>query len=171
MYNRLIWHTYRLQSDYHHKGSYHHPHITCDYHFSFVVRAFKIYSFVVQSLSRVWLFETPRNVAFGLPWPSLSLWICSNSCSLSQWCHPTISFSIAPFSSYPQPFPASESFPVSWLFASTGQSIGAAASASILPVNIQGSFPLGLSGLIYSFSNFQIYYIPMNFSYCYSKTH
>ena len=77
--------------------------------------------------------------------PSLFLWVCSNLCSLSQWCHPTVSSSVAPFSC-PQSLPTSESFPVSQLFASGGQSIGA--SASVLPMNIQGWFPLGLTGLI-----------------------
>ena len=72
----------------------------------------------------------------------------SNSCPLSQWCHPTISSSVAPFSSFLQSFPASQPFPVCWLFASGGQVIGASASASVLPVNIQGGFPLGLTGLI-----------------------
>ena len=73
-------------------------------------------------------------------------WSCSNSCPLSQWCHPTISSSVATFSSCPQSFPASGSFPMSWLFTSGGQSIRA--SASVLPVNIQGWFPLRLTGLI-----------------------
>ena len=82
--------------------------------------------------------------------PSLSPEVCSNSCPLSQWCHPTISFSIAPFSSCPESFPASGSFPVGHLFPSGDQSIGA--SVSILPVNIQGWFPLGLTGLISSLS-------------------
>ena len=83
-----------------------------------------------------------------VPCPSLFPWICSNSCPLSQWCHPTISFSVAFFSCCPQSFLASASFPVSWLFTSSGQSIEASASASILPVNTQGWFPLGLTGLI-----------------------
>ena len=65
---------------------------------------------------------------------------------LSQWCHPTISSSFAPFFSYPQSFLASGSFPVSQLFTSGGQSIRA--SASVLPMSIQGWFPLGLTGLI-----------------------
>ena len=68
-----------------------------------------------------------------------------NSCPLSTWCHPTISFSVVPFSSCLQSFPASGSFPMSQLFASGGQSIGA--SASVLPVNIQSWFTLGLIGL------------------------
>ena len=69
-------------------------------------------------------------------------------CLLSQWCHPTISPSVALFSSCPQSFPASGSFPISWLFTSGGQSIRASAPASVLPTNIQGSFPLGLTGFI-----------------------
>ena len=78
--------------------------------------------------------------------PSPSPGICSDSCLLSQWCHPIISSSVTSFSSCPQSFPASRSLPMSRLFASGGQSIGA--SASILPMNIQCWFPLGLTGLI-----------------------
>ena len=74
--------------------------------------------------------------------------VCSNSCSLNQWCHPTISSSVIPFSSCPQSFPASRSFPMSGLFAWGGQSGVASASASILPMNIQGWFLLGLTDLI-----------------------
>jgi len=83
-----------------------------------------------------------------LPCPSLSPRACSNSCPLSWWCHPTISSSVTPFSSCPQSFSASGSFPMSWLSISGGQSIGVSASASVLPMNIQGWFPLGLTGLI-----------------------
>ena len=72
--------------------------------------------------------------------------IYSNLCPLSQWCHPTISSSVTPFSSCPQTFPASRSFPRSQLFTSGSQIIGA--STSVLPVNIQDWFPLGLAGLI-----------------------
>ena len=72
----------------------------------------------------------------------------SNSCPLSQWCHPTISFSVVPFSSCLWSFPASGPFQISQLFASSGQRIGASASASIFPMNIQDWFPLGLAGLI-----------------------
>ena len=74
--------------------------------------------------------------------------VCSNSCPLSWWCYLTISSSVAPFSSCPQSLPTSGSFPVSQLFNSSGQSIGASASASILPTNIQDWFPLELTGLI-----------------------
>ena len=82
------------------------------------------------------------------PCPSLSPGVCSDSCPLSRWCHPTISSSVAAFSSGPQSFPASGSFPVSWLFSSGGQSIGTSASASVLPMNIQGWSPLGWIDLI-----------------------
>ena len=67
----------------------------------------------------------------------------SNSCPLSQPCHSTISSSVASFSSYPQSFPASGFFPVTWLFVSSGQSIGVSASASVFPRNIQDWFLLG----------------------------
>ena len=83
-----------------------------------------------------------------LPCPSPSPGVCSNSCPLSQWCHLTISFSVVPFSSCLQSFPALGSFPLSQFFASGGQSIGALASASVLSMNIQGWFPLRLAGLI-----------------------
>ena len=81
--------------------------------------------------------------------PSLSPGVCSDSHPLSWWCHPIISSSVGPFSSCLQSFPALGSFPVSWLFASDGQSSRTSASASILPMNIQGWFPLGLTGLIF----------------------
>ena len=80
--------------------------------------------------------------------PSATPGACSNSHPLSQWCHPTISSSVVPFSSCLQSFPASGSFPVSRFFASGSQSIGVSASASVLPKDIQGWFPLGLTGLI-----------------------
>ena len=76
----------------------------------------------------------------------LLAWICLNSCPLSQWYYLTISSSAAPLSFCLQYFPASRSFPMSQLFTSSGQSI--AASASVLPMNIKGWFPLGLMGLI-----------------------
>ena len=83
-----------------------------------------------------------------LPCPLLPPGVCSDSCSSIQWCHPTNSFSFSLFSLCPQSFPASRSFPKGWLFASGDQSIGASDSASVLSVNIQGWFPLGLTGLI-----------------------
>ena len=98
---------------------------------------------VFQSLSHVWLLQHSR-----LPCPSLSPRVYSSSCPLSRWCHQTISSSVVSFSSCPQSFPASESFPVSQFFESGGQSTGASATASVLPWNIQGWFPLGLAGWI-----------------------
>ena len=93
---------------------------------------------VVHLLSHVRLFNPMDCMQHArLPCPSLSPGICSNSCPLSWWCHPAILLSVALFSSYPQSFPASGSFSVSRLFASGGQSIGASASASALPRNIQ----------------------------------
>ena len=83
-----------------------------------------------------------------LPCHSLFPRVCSNSCPLIRWCHPTISSSVTPFSSCPQSFPASWSFPMIQLFGSCGQSIGTSASSSVLPVNIQGWFPLEWTGLI-----------------------
>ena len=74
------------------------------------------------------------------PCPSLSPGVCSNSCPLNQWCYPTISSSVIPFSFCPQSFPASRSFPTSQLFASGGQNIGT--SAIVLSINIQDWFPL-----------------------------
>ena len=82
------------------------------------------------------------------PCPSPTPGVSSNSCPLSRWCHPTISSSVVPFSSCLQSFSASGSFPVSQFFASGSQSIGVSTSASVLPVNIQDWFPLGLTGLI-----------------------
>ena len=83
-----------------------------------------------------------------LPCPSLSPGVCSNSCPLNQWCHPTISSSVILFSFCLQSFLASEAFPMSQFFASRGQSIGVSASASVLPMNIQDWFPLGWTGWI-----------------------
>ena len=86
------------------------------------------------------------------PCPSPTPGAYSNSCPSSQWCHPNISSSVIPFSSCLQSFPASGSFPMSQLFASSGQNIGASASTSVLPVNIQDWFPLGLTGLTFYLS-------------------
>ena len=82
------------------------------------------------------------------PCPSPTPGVYSNSCPLSWWCHPTISSSVIPFSSRLQSFPALGSFPVSQPFTSGGWSIGVSASTSVLPMNIQDWFPLGLTGLI-----------------------
>ena len=82
------------------------------------------------------------------PCPSPTPRACSNSCPSSQWCHPTISFSVVPVSSCLQSFPASGSFPMGQFFTSGGQSIGASASASVLPMNSHDWFPLGLTSWI-----------------------
>ena len=83
-----------------------------------------------------------------LPCLSPTPWTCLNSCPSSWWYHPTISSSVTPISSCLQSFPASGSSPVSQFFASGGQSIGVSASASVLPMNIQAWFALGLAGWI-----------------------
>ena len=101
----------------------------------------------VQSRSVISNSSWPHGLRHAKP-PCPSPTPCSNSCPSSQWCHPTISSSVIPFSSWLQSFPVSGSFPMSQLFASGGQNIGASASASILPMNIQDWFPLGLTGLI-----------------------
>ena len=82
------------------------------------------------------------------PCPSPTPRVYSNSCPMSQWCHPTISSSIIPFSFCLQSSPASGSFPMSQFFASRGQNIGASASASVFPINIQDWLPLGFTGWI-----------------------
>ena len=84
------------------------------------------------------------------PCPSPTPGVYPNSCTLSQWCHPTISSSVVPFSSCSQSFPASGSFPMSQVFASGGQSIGVSASTSVLPMNTQDWSPLGWTGWISS---------------------
>ena len=99
---------------------------------------------VLQLLSCVQLFATPWTAAQQVSLSSTS----SNSCPLNQWCHPTVSSSIIPFSSCLQSFPESGSFPMSQLFASGGQNIRVSTSASVFPMNIQGRFPLELTGLI-----------------------
>ena len=83
-----------------------------------------------------------------LPCPSPTPGAYPNSCPLSQWCHPTISSSVVPFSSCLQSFPPSRSFQMSQFFASGGQSIWVSTSASVLPMNIQDWFPLGWTSLI-----------------------
>ena len=100
---------------------------------------------VVQSLTLVWVFTTPWTAAHQVSLSFISPGVCSNSCPLSQWYYPTVSFSVVAFSC-PQSSPGSGSFPASRLFTSGGQSIGA--SASVLPVNIQGWFPLAFTSLI-----------------------
>ena len=107
---------------------------------------------VVQSPSHVWLFVTPWTAAHrpsDLPPPP---GVCSNSSPLSQWCHPIISSSAGPLSSCLQSFPASGSFPMSQFFTSVDQRIGASPSSSVFAMNIQGWSPLGLTDLIFLFS-------------------
>ena len=103
----------------------------------------------VSSVAQSCLTLCPHGLQHArLPCPSPTPGAYSNSCPLSWWCHPTILSSVIPFSSHLQSFPASGSFPMSQFFTSGGQSMGVSASASVLPVNIQGWFPLGLTGLI-----------------------
>ena len=102
----------------------------------------------VQSLSRVhslWPHELQHTRP---PCPSPTPGVHPDSCPSSRWCHPVISSSVIPFSSCPQFLPASESFPMSQLFASGGQSIGVSALPSVLPMNTQDWFPLGWTGWI-----------------------
>ena len=101
----------------------------------------------VQSLSHVQLFATPWTAARQASLSITNSQSLLRLMSLSQWCHPTISSSVIPFSSCLQSFPASGCFPMS-LFSSRGQSIGVSASTSVLPMNIQDWFPLGWTGLI-----------------------
>ena len=105
---------------------------------------FMLFFLVVQLLSYVQLFAIPRTAA--CPVSLFFTRACSNSYPLTRWCHPTILSSVLPFSSCLQYFPASGSFLMSQFFPSGGQSTGA--SAAVLPVNIEGWFPLGLTGLI-----------------------
>ena len=99
-------------------------------------------------LFSLWLFVTHGQQHTRLPCPPLSPGVSLNSCPLSRWCYLTISSFATLFSFCLQSFPASGSFPVSWLFASGDQSTGASASASVLPMNIQDWFPLGWAGWI-----------------------
>ena len=93
----------------------------------------------------LWLHELQHTRS---PCPSPTLRVYPNSCPLSQWCHPTISSSVIPYSSCLQSFPASESFQMSQFFASGGQSIRVSASALVLLVNIQDWFPFTWTGWI-----------------------
>ena len=102
----------------------------------------------VQSLSHIRLFATPRTAALQTSLSITNSRSPPNPCPSSRWCHPTISSSVFLFSSCPQSFPASGSFPMCQLFASGRQSIGVSSSVSVLPMNIQDWFPLGLIGWI-----------------------
>ena len=103
------------------------------------------FSSVAQSCPTLRLHESQHARP---PCPSPAPRVHSNSCPSSWWCHPAISSSVVPFSSCPQSLPASDSFPMSQLFASGGQSIGVSASASVLPMNTQGWSPLEWTGWI-----------------------
>ena len=109
----------------------------------------------VQFLSHVRLFATPWTTALQACLSITNDRIHPNPCSLSQWCHPTISFSIVPFIFCPQSFPASGSFPMSQLFAWGGQSIGVSASTSVLSVNT-GWISLQSKGFSRVFSNITV---------------
>ena len=102
----------------------------------------------VQSLRCVWLLVAPWTAAHQASLAITTPRACSNSCPLSQWCHLAISSSVIPFSSCLQSIPVSGSFPMNQFFTSGGQNIGISASASVLPMNIQDWFPLGLIGWI-----------------------
>ena len=104
---------------------------------------------VVQSLSHVWLSETPWTAACQASLSfTISRSLLGDSYPLSRWCYLTISSSTALFSFCLQSFPPSGSFPMSWLFASVCQSIGASASATDFPMNIQSWIPFGLTDFI-----------------------
>ena len=111
------------------------------------IRNSDISHLVVQSLSCVQFFVTTWTAA-QLSFPSPTPGACSNSCPLSRWCHPCISSSVTPFSSRLLSFSASGSYPMSQFFTLGAHSTGASASASVLPINIQGLFPLRLTGWI-----------------------
>ena len=117
---------------------------------------------VVQLQSCIQLFTTP--------WTSLSLRVCPSSCPLNQWCCPTISSSVPLFSSCLQSFLASRSFPMSRLFTLGGQSVGASASAPVLPMSIQTWFALGLTNLLYYCKNNKLINPSPRFSKCYRFT-
>ena len=126
---------------------------TCDFTSTLIREAFLIIPIEISGASQfshsvvsnsLWSHGLQHN---GLPCPSPTPRTYSNSCPLSQWGHPTISSSVIPFSSRLQSFPVSRSFPMNWFLASGGQSIGASASASDLPMKIQDWFPFGWTGL------------------------
>ena len=104
------------------------------------------FSSVAHSCPTLW---DPINCSTpGLPCPTPTPGVHPNPCHLSRWCHPAISSSVVPFSSFPQSLPASGSFPMSQLFTWGGQSTAVSASASVLPMNTQDWSPLGWTGWI-----------------------
>ena len=103
----------------------------------------------ISSVTQLSLALQPHELQHARPpCPSPTPGVYPNSCPLSRWCHPTISFSVVPFSSCPQSFLASGSFQMSQLFTLGGQSIGVSASTSVLPTNTQGWSPLEWTGWI-----------------------
>ena len=110
------------------------------------LRRLSLFSSVLL-LSRIWLWDPTDCSKPGFLLHHQLLKLVQTSCPLSQWCHPTISSTVILFCCL-QSFPASGSFPMSWLFASGGQRIGTSASASVFLMNIQGWFPLGWTDLI-----------------------
>ena len=103
---------------------------------------------VVQLLSCVKLIATAWTATCQAPLSFTISWGLFKLMFIKMWCYPIISSSVIPFSSRLQSFPGSGSFPMRWLFTSGGQSIGASASASVLPMNVQNWFPLGWTGWI-----------------------
>ena len=124
--------------------------VSCEYGFSVSALWCPLATLTVllQLLSHVQVFATPWTAACQASLSITNSQSCSNACPSRQWCHPTISSSVVPFSSCLQSFTASGSFTMSQFFASGGQSIRASASASVLPVNIQDWFLLGWTGCI-----------------------
>ena len=106
----------------------------------------------VQLPSHVWLFVTPRTAAHQAYQTSPSPEVCSSSCPLHQWCHPAVSSSDTFFSFCPQSFATSGTFPMSWVFLSDDKNTWVSASASVLPMSIQGCFPSRLTGFIFLLS-------------------
>ena len=118
------------------------------YHITFIFQTPFFWHFTQFSVSVMSDSLRPRGLQHARPpCPSPTPGVHPNPCPLSQWCHPTISSFIIPFSSCLQSFPASGYFPRSWIFTSGGQSIGVSASASVLLMNIQGWFPFDLFAL------------------------
>jgi len=107
---------------------------------------------VIQWPSHIQLFATPWTATCQASLSFISPEVCPSSCPLHWWCHPAISSSVVLFSFWPQSFPASDTFPVSQLFASLDKNTGVSASASVLPMSIQGWFLLRLTALIFLLS-------------------
>ena len=120
-------------------------HIQFDMCLSYLLKNMYQFSSVAQSCPTLWPHELQHARP---PCPSPTPGVHPNPRPLSRWCHPTISSSVVPFSSCPQTFPASGSFPMSQLFAQGGQSIGVLALTSVLPMNTQDWAPLGWTGWI-----------------------